>query len=223
MSQTPLRAVVFDWRGTLVTTLDERQWVTRALRMAAGEADEASVHDVLAALRPIQPRLDDPATDADAELHRRAWMAAFADAGLDEPLAQALYAVESDTSLNPFATDVAPTLTALRQRGVRVGVLSDIHVDVRPAFAAAGLGGLVDSFTLSFEHGLVKPDPALYAAALAGLGTTAEGALMVGDRSVPDGGAVEAGLSALLLPPLRAVTEQRLHRVLQLCPPHAPA
>lgn len=102
---------------------------------------------------------------------------------------------------------------------MRVGVLSDVHVDIRPAFAAAGLGGLVDVFTLSFEHGRVKPDPALYAIALAALGTTAEQTLMVGDRSIPDGGAVEAGLSALLLPPLREVTQQRLHRVLDLCPP----
>lgn len=84
--------------------------------------------------------------------------------------------------------DVAPTLAALRERGVRVGVLSDVHVDIRPAFAAAGLGGLVDVFTLSFEHGRVKPDPALYAIALAALGTTAEQTLMGGGRTgTPDG------------------------------------
>ena len=41
---------------------------------------------------------------------------------------------------------------------------------------------------------------------------------MVGDRSASDGGAVEAGLTTLLLPPLRDVGERRLHRVLDLCP-----
>lgn len=216
---TPFRAVVLDWRGTLVTALTGQEWAARALALAGRSADDDAVQDVLARLRPVQHRLDDPGVDADAAVHREAFMTAFAEAGLDRDVADALYAVESDTSQNLFALDVAPTLAALRERDVRVGVLSDIHVDVRPAFAAAGLDAVVDAFTLSFEHGLVKPDPALYAIALEALGTTAARTLMVGDRSVPDGGAVEAGLSALLLPPLREVTDQRLHRVLDLCPP----
>ncbi|CCH90723.1 protein of unknown function [Modestobacter italicus] len=78
--------------------------------------------------------------DADAALHRRTYRQVLADAGLDDELAATLYAVESDLSLNAFADDVAGTLAALRRRGVRVGVLSDLHVDVRPAFRAVGLG-----------------------------------------------------------------------------------
>ena len=176
------------------------------------------VADVLDRLRGVQDRLGDPLADVDAQVHRSHLMSAFADAGVDDALAGALYVVESDTAHNPFALDVAPTLRALRERGLGVAVLSDIHVDVRPAFDAAGMSGLVDVFTLSFEHGAVKPDPALFALTLTALGTTPERTLMVGDRSASDGGAVEAGLTALLLPPLRDVEEERLHRVLDLCP-----
>lgn len=42
-------------------------------------------------------------------------------------------------------------------------------------------------------------------------------ALMVGDRSRPDGAAVENGITTLLLPPLRNAHEARLHKVLALC------
>lgn len=61
------------------------------------------------------------------------------DAGLVPELAEALYAVESDLRHNPFAEDAAPVLRALHDAGARLAVLSDIPVDVRPAFDAAGL------------------------------------------------------------------------------------
>ena len=96
-------------------------------------------------------------------------------------------------------------------------MVSDIHVDIRPAFAAAGLGGAVDVFTLSFEQGVQEPDPRMFVRTLEALGVEPDDALMVGDRSRPDGAAVECGLTTLLLPPLAAPSDRRLHRVLALC------
>ena len=112
---------------------------------------------------------------------------------------------------------MADTFTALRARGIRIAVVSDIHVDLRPAFDAAGLGGLVDVFTLSFEQGIQKPDPLMFTRTLDALGVGPDDALMVGDRSRPDGAAVESGIPTLLLPPLRSVDDRRLHLVLALC------
>jgi len=118
---------------------------------------------------------------------------------------------------NLFATDAACNLHELHEHGIRIAVLSDIHFDLRPAFADAGMAELVDVFTLSFEQGLQKPDPRMFARTLTALGISAEAALMVGDRSGPDGAAVEHGITTLLLPPLRSVEDRRLHRVMQLC------
>lgn len=100
---------------------------------------------------------------------------------------------------------------------MRVAVVSDIHVDLRPVFADAGLDGLVDVFTLSFEQGCQKPDPRMFTRTLTALGVEADRALMVGDRSRPDGAAVDAGLTTLLLQPLRSVDDCRLHHVTALC------
>jgi FMN phosphatase YigB (HAD superfamily) len=215
-----VRAVLFDWRGTLVTTLDERRWVEEALR-AVGRRPAPDVVDgvvsAIAAANGPEDRLDGPGVDSDAALHRRTYLGVFADAGLDAELADALYAVESDLRHNPFAHDVPETLEALHARGVRIAVVSDVHVDLRPAFAAAGLGGLVDVFTLSYEQGVQKPDPRVFDRTVDALGVTASDALMVGDRSRPDGAAVESGITTLLLPPLRDVADRRLHAVLRLC------
>jgi FMN phosphatase YigB (HAD superfamily) len=111
----------------------------------------------------------------------------------------------------------APAGSGPGAHGIRIGVLSDIHVDLRPAFRAAGLAGLVDAFTLSFEHGCQKPDPRIFRASLDALAVQAAETLMVGDRAAKDGAAVDVGMTVLLLPSLRSVAERRLHRVLALC------
>jgi FMN phosphatase YigB (HAD superfamily) len=209
-----LRAVLFDWRGTLVTTLDEEAWAAEALRRLGRGDDVAPLADTLAA---IADRLDAPGVDTNAALHRRTYLDALADAGVDDELAEALYAVESDTSLNVFADDAAATLRELCAGGLRLAVVSDIHVDIRPAFAAAGLDGVIDVFTLSVEHGIQKPDRRMFTRTLRALSVQPQEALMVGDRPGPDGAAVECGLPTLLLPTLAARSDRRLHRVLALC------
>jgi FMN phosphatase YigB (HAD superfamily) len=213
-------AVIFDWRGTLVTTLSEVEWVARSLAAigrAAGSRDVRQVLDALQEANGEHNRLDSPGVDSSAEVHRSTYFQVFAEAGLDEELSAALYAVESDHRNNLFATDTARTLNALHEHGIRLAVLSDIHFDVRPAFDDAGVDGLIDVFTLSYEHGCQKPDPALFVGTLAGLGTPAPRTLMVGDRSGPDGPAVEQGITTLLLPPLTSPEDHRLDLVTTLC------
>ncbi|WP_236594414.1 HAD family hydrolase [Saccharothrix sp. 6-C] len=203
-----LRAVIFDWRGTLVLAPTFRGWVSEALRRLGRDTDRTS--DVIASLDLSS--LDVPGLDADAALHRATYYRAFRAAGLDEELADSLYAVEADPAFTPFAVDAGPTLRELRAAGVRIGVLSDIHFDLRPAFADLP----VDAFALSFEHGVAKPDPAIFHVALRELGTAPGETLMVGDRSTHDGAGVEAGLPTLLVPPLRDVEDARLHLVTRL-------
>lgn len=216
---TQLRAVVFDWRGTLVTTPSPQEWVGAALRRAGRDDGPEPVARLWAGIEDAAgdpDRLDAPGVDSDAAVHRDTYYGVFADAGIDQELADALYGVESDPAHNPFAVDAAPTLRAIAGHGIRVAVLSDIHFDLRPAFAAAGLAEVVDAFVLSYEHGVQKPDPAIFRLALDQLGTTARQTLMVGDRQGPDGGALDVGMPTLLVPPLTDVRQERLHLVLAL-------
>jgi FMN phosphatase YigB (HAD superfamily) len=220
------KGVLLDWRGTLVVAPTYR-WLTRTALGALGrDASAASVEAVLARLEATDvTRVESSAIDTDATIHRQAYAAWFRAAGLDEDLADCLYAVESDLSLNPFARDVGPLLRTLHAAGVRIGVVSDIHVDLRPAFAqqanpdGSSWADLVDAWALSFELGVAKPDPAIFATALDQLGLPAQEVLMVGDRGAWDGAAVALGITTLLLPPLRAVGDLRLQRVVDLVMP----
>ena len=211
------RGVLFDWRGTLVVSPTFEGWIAEALRRLGRPADDDAAAEIAARLERAGADLDAPGMDADAALHRRTYLRVLADIGLDRELVTALYEVECDPAWNTFADDAAPTLHALHDAGLRIAVVSDIHVDIRPSFAAAGLERLIDVFTLSFEQGVQKPDPEMFSRTLDALGVAPSEALMVGDRSRPDGAAVESGMVTLLLPPLVLPRERRLHHVVSLC------
>jgi HAD superfamily hydrolase (TIGR01549 family) len=128
-----------------------------------------------------------------------------------------LYAEESDPANNAFAADAQRTLHALRSGGIRIAIVSDIHFDLRPAFTAAGLDDCIDSYLLSYEHGVQKPDAEIFHIALRDLAVAPAEALMVGDRATHDGAAVTAAIPTLLLPTLLDPADERLHLVLSLC------
>jgi FMN phosphatase YigB (HAD superfamily) len=220
------RGVLLDWRGTLVVA-PTLEWLVRtALERLGRDAASSSVDGLLARLHGADStQIDSSAIDTDARLHREAYLSWFAAAQIDDELAEALYLVESDPLLNAFADDVGPVLRALHAAGIRIGMVSDIHVDLRPAFAAhttpdgSTWADLVDAWVLSFELGAAKPDPAVFEAALDRLDLPAADVLMVGDRGAWDGAAADLGITTLLVPPLRAVDDLRLHRVLHLVIP----
>jgi FMN phosphatase YigB (HAD superfamily) len=83
---------------------------------------------------------------------------------------------------------------------VKVGVISNAGWDVRIQFDAAGLGGLVDVYALSYEIGVIKPDPEIFRRPCEELGVDPARALMIGDTPIPDGGALDIGMPVLLLP-----------------------
>jgi HAD superfamily hydrolase (TIGR01549 family) len=133
----------------------------------------------------------------------------FDRAGLDEELAAALYAFDHEIDNRPLYPDAAETLAALHRDGVKIAVVSDIHLDLRAMLDAQGLGHFIDAYVLSFEHGCQKPEPRMFLTALDLVGVDADRPLMVGDRATHDGGAATVGITTLILPPAPAVVGPR--------------
>jgi FMN phosphatase YigB (HAD superfamily) len=216
------RGVLFDWRGTLVVPPRFGDWVRDGLSRCGREARPALVDELVARIvdsNGPEDRLDTPGIDTDAAFHRSISLAVLADAGIDDELAEAIYASESDWRQNPFAVDAAPTIRALADSGILVGIVSDIHFDIRPAFEALGVGDAIAAYSLSFEVGAQKPSAAMFDHTLNAINVTPEDALFVGDRSGPDGGAVEHGIMTLLVPPLASPNNERLRAVTRIVLP----
>jgi len=212
----PLRAVLFDVGDTLFERGLGSETIVDAARGLGVRVDAAAAARLWS---DIQARARTPeelakGRDLSPEAHRSAWTALYRPADeLAGGLAEALYEREiGPDHWEPFP-DAAPTLAKLAGRGVPVGVVSDVGFDLRPFFERHGLADLVGSFVLSCEHGVAKPARVLFETACAELGVEPAATVMVGDNPLTDGGAVDAGLTCLLLPPARP---RGLERVLAL-------
>jgi putative hydrolase of the HAD superfamily len=96
--------------------------------------------------------------------------------------------------------DVPAVLRQLFDSGLRIGLISNTHRCLESFQSHFDLQGLIGATISSSEHGLMKPHPSIFAAALERLGVTAAEAVMVGDSFRHDiEGALAAGMRAVLL------------------------
>jgi FMN phosphatase YigB (HAD superfamily) len=92
--------------------------------------------------------------------HREVWTALYdaaGCAGLAPGLSEELYALTVSAESWEAVPDTLPTLKGLRDRGLRVGIVSDTGFDLRPAMDLLGLSPFVDTVVMSFEYGVCKP------------------------------------------------------------------
>jgi len=97
--------------------------------------------------------------------------------------------------------DAFPALSSLRERGVRTALISNCSHSTRPVVEQLGLETAFDRVFLSFEIGAMKPDPAIYRAALDQLdGVRPDRVVFVDDQPSYCAGAASVGLDARLIP-----------------------
>jgi HAD superfamily hydrolase (TIGR01662 family) len=120
--------------------------------------------------------------------------------GRVEECAREIYAEWAACQHFELYDDVAPSLRALAGAGVRIGLISNSHRCLASFQRHFELQGLIAATVSSSEHGLMKPHPSIFRAALALVGVSAAEALMVGDSVRQDvEGALRAGMRAVLL------------------------
>jgi putative hydrolase of the HAD superfamily len=212
--------VLFDWGDTLFHAPHASEVIVsfaRSSGVALSDVRARQMWDEVWALGKTPEEIA-KGRDLSMEAHRRVWADLFSRFDRVVPgLSQALYArVMDPRSWVPYA-DTRATLEAVRRRGLKVGVVSNVPADLRPVFAKHKLDTLVDSFTHSFEVAAEKPDPAIFLAAAKSLGVKPNETLMVGDHEV-DRGAERAGMRAFILPTEFRGDVRGLDRVLALLP-----
>ncbi len=80
-----------------------------------------------------------------------------------------------------YRDDIKPLLTALKDRGLKVALITNCFSEEAVAIKDSDLYPLFDVPILSYDEGFMKPDPAIYRLALDRLGLQPEECLYVGD------------------------------------------
>lgn len=96
--------------------------------------------------------------------------------------------------------DVLPAFARLKERGVKVGIISNWDRRLASLLEGLGFGGLVDGVISSAVVGLRKPDPRIFELACKDLGVEVTRSAHVGDHHYSDIlGASSVGMTALLI------------------------
>jgi len=176
-----------------------RELGRRGTRVTEEQARAAMLAE-MAYYRAEHHRADGP--DALARLRRECAGVVLAHLG---PAAAATEAEDVEAALLAAVRfvaypDVAPALSELRAAGAKLVVVSNWDVSLHLVLEKTGLAGLIDGAISSAEAGVAKPDPALFAAALALVDARAEDAFMAGDSVETDiAGAQAAGIAPVLV------------------------
>jgi putative hydrolase of the HAD superfamily len=196
-----VRAVIFDWGGTLTPwhSVDHSDlW----LSVCGRHYPHPQAALLASAVRAAETELWRLAENS----HRSSTLdEVFARAGITataEFLASYFHAWDPHTLTDP---DVLPLLRELRRRGMKVGVLSNTmwprsaHEQI---FLRDEVLDLIDGAIYSSEIPWVKPHPEAFRAAMKAIGVTDPATcVFVGDRPYDDvHGAKSAGMRAVLVP-----------------------
>ena len=106
-------------------------------------------------------------------------------------------ALRADTELR---ADAVSALSALKDRGVKTGLISDCTHELPAFLPSLPVAPLLDARVFSVELGVCKPDPAIYLAACDQLEVAAEDCIYVGDGGSRElSGAAAVGMRAIRL------------------------
>ena len=204
-----LQGVIFDWGGTLTRPIEViyevDTWGAAARRLHPERYEE-----IIERVNDIETRLWELSRTSQRSAHLSKLLAsAIEELGLDvaESVVEEAVLVHLD-ALTPHIAhdpDAVPVLRALRDRGLKIALLSNtlwpasFHDDF---LRRDGLHELIDARLYSSEMEFTKPHPEAFGAALAALGIAdPREAVFVGDRPWDDiYGAKTAGLRTVHRP-----------------------
>jgi len=200
---TELRAVVFDFDGTLFSRDQSTLYLSDAARRLSDSAGTSISEDELA--RRIYREANIPVElshrislneQVPKEIYRR--MQTVAD-GLFAPngFGIDLYAREIDPARWYPDPDLLFTLEKLRENDIKIGLLSNCGWDVTTVLARHDLLAFFDTFVLSYQIGHRKPEAQAFKIVCDRLDVDPQNAIMVGDKPPREQPAIEIGMHHL--------------------------
>jgi HAD superfamily hydrolase (TIGR01549 family) len=194
MTEATTRAVFLDALGTLVEL--EPPWLHLRGVVPDRVSDETLERGVRAEMAYYKEHAQEGRDEESlADLRERCAAVLSNELSAEVSVEQLVDSVK----FRPYA-DAEPALGDLRERGLKLVVVSNWDSSLALVLERCGLLDLVDEVVTSAGSGASKPDPAIFAAALDRAGCDAPDVIHVGDTTEEDvAGARAAGVRALLI------------------------
>jgi putative hydrolase of the HAD superfamily len=170
--------------------------IDRAAAFRSWAAAFAAAHDLAATAVDVLERLDGdglvPRERLFADVRKRF--------GLEEPVEDLVAAYRRDypAHVQPPPPETLAALHELRERGWRLGIVTNGAPSQEAKIDVAGLADHVDGWAIPELVGARKPEPAIFVAAAAACGCALDGGWVVGDSAAADiVGAAACGLRSV--------------------------
>ncbi len=211
MPARQVKVIFFDAVGTLIETRDGvGEIYSRVAREFGFEAEPRILQQNFARSFRRQPPLAFPAGTPDAALIEleKGWWRNLVKAVFDglgsfpriEEFFDEIFERFRGREFWRVYDDVAPALTELKRRGLKLGVISNFDSRLYDVLRGCSLDHFFDSVHISTRVGAAKPDAAIFQAALNHYAVEARQAWHVGDSLREDvEGAAAIGMNALLI------------------------
>lgn len=192
-------AVLLDFHNTLVVPRSIDGWIAQVSAQCEGAVPDgvALAERIRNVWRDARERFPTVEWDLDPVAHRRVFVSMLTrDDGVPVEFAQRLYeTMPEQWALNAGAADF---LARAARAGIRLALVSNTALNVRPALESWGISDAFDAVVLSYEVGLTKPDPRIFALAADALDVDPRYCVMIGDSAHDDGAARALGISCLI-------------------------
>ncbi len=194
-------AVLLDFHNTLAVLRSMDMWIDEAAALVGGlPALPLAIERIQNVWVNAKRLFPDQNWDLDPAAHQHAFISTLSqDGAISRDFAEALYAVmPNQWELNRGALDF---ITKASDAGIRLAIVSNIALDIRPALERWGVAAALDAVILSYEVGCMKPDPRIFQLAADSLGLNPTDCLMIGDSSHDDVGGAALGMACLITRP----------------------
>ncbi len=197
-----VRAVIFDYFGTLTVATDAATRRAGAERVAVALGVDPNRY-----FSTVTSTFTERSTGRAGDMRQTmAWVAERCGSRPSGPQLDAACTVRravEATYARETRPDAVITLRLLRDRGLRIGVISDCTHELPEMWPDLAVAPWVDATVFSVVVGERKPHPSLYLAVCAQLGVPLQGVVYVGD-----GGSNElTGARSLGIPAVRLVAD----------------
>ena len=145
--------VLFDWMLTLVHYPTSEEHLVRAMHQLNRSQDPIEVSEMVFNIRLArdhpEARAASAVEDTSCEAHAHSEFLVYRKAGLDDELANILYGMLGTPGFHPPYSDSKPVLETLKAAGYAIGIVSDIHTDLRMHAKAFGWTDFISGWSLS--------------------------------------------------------------------------